>query len=56
MLHRDRPQMVNLHRVSSEFSICRMRDSVMRQFVDQDGSSGDSDDSMEADAGDNTVT
>lgn len=38
--------MVNLYRVPSEFSICRMRDSLMRQFVDQDGG-GENDENQE---------
>lgn len=35
LVSRDRPQMVHLHRIPSEFGITRMRDSLMRQFVDQ---------------------
>lgn len=32
---RDRPQMVELGRSSSEFNIARMRESFLRQFIDQ---------------------
>ena len=31
----DRPQMVRLHRVPNEFNTSKMRDSFMRQFVEQ---------------------
>ncbi|ELU07210.1 hypothetical protein CAPTEDRAFT_150573 [Capitella teleta] len=33
----DRPQMVHLHKIPSEFSTSRMRDSFLRQFIDQAG-------------------
>ena len=31
----DRPQMVHLHKIPSEFGIARMRDSFLRQFIEQ---------------------
>ena len=36
---RDRPQMVRLTRISSDFNIAKMRDSFMRQFMEQVGDS-----------------
>ena len=37
--YRDCPQMVQLHKIPSEFATSRMRDSFMRQFIEQ-GSDG----------------
>ena len=34
---RDRPRMVRLYRVPGEFNTSKMRDSFMRQFVEQGG-------------------
>lgn len=33
----DRPQMAHLHKIPSEFSTSRMRDSFIRQFIEQGG-------------------
>lgn len=33
--HRDRPQMVRVTKIPSEFLVSRMRESMMRQFVEQ---------------------
>ena len=36
----DRPQMVHLHRIPSEFMTARMRESFLRQFVEQTADGG----------------
>ena len=34
-IDRERPQMVRLYKVPSDFNVCRMRESFLRQFTEQ---------------------